>query len=405
MTYKNAKIILFASLLVAMILPFSGMNYAEAEEANNVNEQKQIKLGNSIKLTGSINIADYQTSGKLIPLPLENDPKMFEELIKQYPMPTDDERNKQAQIHATNDPKVKNLLGNGFKYQSTAYSFDGIEWQPIINFKTKNGDYMVTVTMDGDKVKKIQKSKAIKLTNQPAGFGIRGISQSYSMSGNLMALNAPDYTHTGNVTGQANWVALLLNSMKAGSTNDLCVSANMPNSYWAQIGLVFSDKGTKLVYTDTGFNCWAQPLSMPINTNDRIHFYTTIDDATDEWTLYAINYSMSPPMAYGFYRILPNSDLIANNSVVGTNVFFENQNSASTAWSLGFANDVLVDYAGFKYPPTGGWYYWAGDMFGDAGCHPGPIVPNVDLLTGSFTSSTHDVTWDVSEMDTLCGQN
>ncbi len=32
MTYKNTKTILFASLIVAMILPFSGMNYATAEE-------------------------------------------------------------------------------------------------------------------------------------------------------------------------------------------------------------------------------------------------------------------------------------------------------------------------------------------------------------------------------------
>ena len=33
MTYKNAKTILFASLIAAMILPFSGMNYATAEES------------------------------------------------------------------------------------------------------------------------------------------------------------------------------------------------------------------------------------------------------------------------------------------------------------------------------------------------------------------------------------
>jgi len=34
MTFKNTKTILFASLIVAMILPFSGMNYATAQETN-----------------------------------------------------------------------------------------------------------------------------------------------------------------------------------------------------------------------------------------------------------------------------------------------------------------------------------------------------------------------------------
>ena len=220
--------------------------------------------------------------------------------------------------------------------------------------------------------------------------------------------NAPDYTHNGDVDGQANWVALLLNSMKTGSSSgQLCNSANMPNAYWQQIGLMFSSDGTEVVYTDTGLDCDAQYFEMPINANDRLDFFTVINDATDTWTLYVVNYDIpgGEPNMYGYYRVVPDSDLMDTTSTVGTNVFFENQNSASTAWSLGFADDITVDYAGFKYPPTGGWYYWQGDEFASAGCHPGPIVDDEDLLIGSFTSGTHDVTWDVSEMDTLCGQN
>ena len=45
MTYKNAKTILFASLLVAMILPFSGMQFADAEEQTT----KINKLGNAFE--------------------------------------------------------------------------------------------------------------------------------------------------------------------------------------------------------------------------------------------------------------------------------------------------------------------------------------------------------------------
>ena len=40
MTTKTIKTILFASLIAAMILPFSGMNYATAEEDPTVQELK-----------------------------------------------------------------------------------------------------------------------------------------------------------------------------------------------------------------------------------------------------------------------------------------------------------------------------------------------------------------------------
>jgi len=39
MTHKNAKIVLFASLMVAMILPFSGMMMAEAAPNENANDK------------------------------------------------------------------------------------------------------------------------------------------------------------------------------------------------------------------------------------------------------------------------------------------------------------------------------------------------------------------------------
>ena len=44
MTYKNAKTILFASLIAAMILPFSGMMMAEAAPNNNANDNVKGKL-------------------------------------------------------------------------------------------------------------------------------------------------------------------------------------------------------------------------------------------------------------------------------------------------------------------------------------------------------------------------
>ncbi len=44
MTYKNAKTILFAGLIAAMILPFSGMQFATAEEEQTDLREKQQKI-------------------------------------------------------------------------------------------------------------------------------------------------------------------------------------------------------------------------------------------------------------------------------------------------------------------------------------------------------------------------
>jgi len=47
MTYKNAKTILFAGLIAAMILPFSGMNFAEAETVTH-EELKKMQRANEV---------------------------------------------------------------------------------------------------------------------------------------------------------------------------------------------------------------------------------------------------------------------------------------------------------------------------------------------------------------------
>lgn len=59
MTVNNAKTILFASLIVAMILPFSGMNYAEAtnEDTNNYKENIRKNLPNSIKTFDLVDVS------------------------------------------------------------------------------------------------------------------------------------------------------------------------------------------------------------------------------------------------------------------------------------------------------------------------------------------------------------
>jgi hypothetical protein len=65
---KTTKTILFASLMAAMILPFSGMMMAEAQEVNNTNQTNPVKYGGPV--TDDFTGSDYRSSDKLNSLEL-----------------------------------------------------------------------------------------------------------------------------------------------------------------------------------------------------------------------------------------------------------------------------------------------------------------------------------------------
>jgi len=171
---KNiTKTILFASLLVAMILSFSAMDFVESNEVNNTTGTKQVKYGGPFNTP--IIISDFQPSEESIPLdiddliPIEMDERQKEilKMIKDNPMPTSEIKSIQAQNLALNDQKLVDILGDGFKHQSTGYSFDGIQWEPILNFQTNDGKYTITVTMEDGIVTDILKTPTRKYTDQP----------------------------------------------------------------------------------------------------------------------------------------------------------------------------------------------------------------------------------------------
>jgi len=64
MTYKNAKIVLFASLMVAMILPFSGMMMAEAATNENANDKAKFKNHEADKIMKDLSSYIISKSGE-----------------------------------------------------------------------------------------------------------------------------------------------------------------------------------------------------------------------------------------------------------------------------------------------------------------------------------------------------
>lgn len=403
MILYNSKIIFFATLITAIIISFNSMNIAQADSEEHVTIRSAIPD----EITILSEPREFQDKNEnLYPMKLTEQQRQIQELIESNPIQFTFEENEIFKQQSLENNEVKIMLGENAKYDATAFYFDGEKWQPEVTFMTGDEKEKVTVTLKNGKVINIQKYSQEKYSHSEAGFGIELANNPATMNGNLMALNVPEYAHNGNVPGEPNWTALLLNSMKYNSTfNMLCESIYFPDQYWMQIGLNFDDQGIRLGYTDTSLDCGRNFLSMPINTDDRLDFFTIVEDSTDKWTLYAVNYDIPPPNVFGYFKIVPNSSLIANSYTdVGTNVFFENQNSASIGWSLGFIDDPLVDYAGFRNPSDSLWYFWQDDVEATGGCHPGPITTD-DLTDGSFTSPSRDVTIDTSNMDTLCGQN
>jgi len=114
------------------------------------------------------------------------------------------------------------------------------------------------------------------------------------------------------------------------------------------------------------------------------------------------NNSDNPSPPYAFVRSVANSDFVDTDNP-NTNVFFENPNASTVNWDPGFtAGDFTVDWASFQWT-NDSWYLWGEEFLDTDGCHTGATA--AQLMSGSFVTSPYDVTFDVSNMDSLCGQS
>jgi len=325
MIKNNIKAILFASLIVAMVLPFSGMMMAEAAPSENANEKAPL---NSMKV---LDISEFD--GEIPGLINENALNGLK-------------------IAVAKNPQVKYLLGDNYEFSDTAQRFtenDG--WQPILNYYTDNGENTVTVLMDKGKVVSAEKYENV-VWGHARGFAVDGYDDNrYTVSGLSMVADVPDYDHdTGSFT------ALLTNAQKSGSTDaDVCTSSKAPTSYWAQIGMQFDSNDVRIGYTDTLKNCVPAYFPIPFSTGDSMKYRIYINDATDVWTLWVDNVSDGSP-AYAFTRTVSGSSTL-DIDTLQTSVWYENSNTSSNGWDDGFASDPVVDYAAFQWT-NGSWYYW-----------------------------------------------
>lgn len=361
---KTTKTILFASLIAAMILPFSGMMMAEAAP----NENAQVP-DESMRVP---DIPEFDAPGLINENALNG-----------------------LKIAVAKNPKVKNLLGDDYEFKAYAQRMtenDG--WQPELTYYTDNRENSVTIVMHKGKVISAEKYENVVWSHLRAYAIDEYNDDRYPVIGLSMKADIPSYTHQAGTA----FTAILLNAEKAGSNSaDVCTPSAAPTSYWAQIGMQFDSSGTRVGFTDTILDCVPMFFSIPHSAGDTMIYWIHINDSTDVWTVMIWNQTQGGP-AYAYSVIVANSSQL-NVDTAQTSVWFENAHYPSNGWDTGFASDPVVDYAAFKYI-NGNYYYWFNEFQQPWDCDPGTIVS--DIMSGTFVGSPHNVTFDVSGIEDKC---
>ena len=370
MTKNNFKVILFASLMIAMILPFSNMNMVDAIPNDNANDNSQ-----------------------------QPDKSMIISEISEFDLVAPGLINENAlnglKIAVTKNPKVKNLLGDDYEFKNYVQRMtDNDGWQPELTYYADNKENTVTVVMHKGKVISAEKYETVVWGHTTRGFAIDEYNDDrYPVIGLTMKSDIPNYNHQSGT-----FTVLLLNAEKEGSNSaSVCNPSAAPDTYWAQIGMNFDTDGVKVGFTDTLLGCEPTFYSIPFSVGDTMLYWIFIDDATDVWTVMIWNQTQEG-YAYAYSVEIENSSEINTNSAQ-TSVWFENSNTSSNSWDTGFTSDPVVDYAGFKYI-NGNYYYWFNEYQHHLYCDIGTTASQ--LMSGTFVGLPHDVTFDVSNIEDKC---
>jgi len=368
MTKNNFKAILFASLMVAMILPFSAMSLADAAPNDKVKEQQPNE---------SMRVSDISEFDGVAP-----------GLINENAL-------NGLKIAVAKNPKVKNLLGDDYEFRAYAQRMtenDG--WQPELTYYTDNRENSVTVVMHKGKVISAEKYENVEWSHLRAYAIDEYNDDRYPVIGLSMKADIPSYTHQAGTA----FTAILLNAQKAGSNNnDVCTPSAAPTSYWAQIGMQFDTNGARVGFTDTILDCEPIFFGIPFSTGDTMLYWISIDDATDVWTVLIWNQTQGG-YAYAYSVEVANSSEL-DVDTAQTSIWFENAHYTSNGWDAGFASDPVVDYAAFKYT-NGNYYYWFNEYQQPFNCDSGTSVS--DIMSGTLVGSPHDITFDVSGIEDKC---
>jgi len=368
MISKTIKTVLFASLITAMILPFSGMNFAEAKQTD---EEKVLE-----KVTKYENKFQKQLA------------KADLDKINEKVMKDDD---------LSRDLAGKSVTLDGYSYTFNVYELDANPEKPVdIILHYTVDDKSLTVIVDGTNNKIIDYEFTDiggplipnngLIVSQYSGSAIKGIRMDY---------NGPNFTWNG-----IGWTAMLVNGGMVGATSaNACDPTKASTSYWAQGGVLMNSYGRQLVYADTTTSCIPKVLSTS-QTNPAIGAslvtQITVDSANSIW--YVTTSNASTGQVYSHQQYVAGTTSIQTGTPL-TSVFFENPRPAGENWGT-YAANPKINKAYGQSTTNGVWNYWGGQTDYVTGCSPGGYNWSG---YASGTLSGVGVTYNVSMIRTYCG--
>ncbi|MGI0093207.1 MAG: hypothetical protein ACREA8_03820 [Nitrosotalea sp.] len=373
--FKKTETILFATIIVAMMIPLSTYGGGIALAEKNTGYTKA-------QMLGLIEKHNSQITKQLTTSELDN----IDEKVKL-------------------DKRIQSLLKGG-SLTRVAYShyvnIVELDNNPntvvddVMNY-VENGKSL-TVLVDGATygVLDLQENPIGKpLTTTHASI-IDDYYDNNQIDGIRLDFNSPNFTP---ISGDGA-TFILVNALKAGSTiGDECISGDFPGTYWAQSGEELDSSGPELVWADTTTNCFPQDFTTPTvrpSIGNNLDFEIQVN-SSGRWVLYGLNVSTGGTWSH---PQTVSGNTYFDTTQGDTNVFFENPNPTSNHWAAQYnTNPVMAD--GYKEDPnTGIWDYWPTENLAVYDCTPGG-QPISSYETGTLKAGT--LTYNVNNIQTYCG--
>jgi hypothetical protein len=370
MTTKTIKTIMFASLIVAMILPFTGMNLAQAEKKTDEDRALEKVAKYEYKFQKQLSKADQD--------------KIHEKIIKDK--------------NLSKDLEGKSIKRIGYSYTFNIYELEANPDKPV--------DIIMHYTVDNESLTVVVDGTTEKITDYeftelgPALLPTNGLIISHyggsAIKGLRMDYNAPNYSH---VTG---WSAMLVNAGMVGATSaNACDPTKVTTSYWSQTGVVMNAVGRQLVWSDNTTSCQATTFTTS-QTNptagQSIVSQITVNPSNGMWYMTVVN--VSTGQTYNHGQSVPGTTNFQTNSQL-TSVFFENPNTTTSNWNTGYTTNPKINKAYAQSTTNGVWNYWGSQTNYVMNCVPGGLNWSG---YASGTLSGAGVTYNVNTIKTNCAR-
>src|SRR2546428_5083484 len=377
MTLMNAKLIktiLFATIIVAMMIPVSAGNLGVVFAENKTKFTKDQYLG----------------------LIEKHKSQLTKELTKSELDKIDGQVKLDKKVQALTTSESLRLDGYSYYGNLAELESNPNAVLDIIMHYTENGKSL-TVLVDG------ATNGVLDLQERPIGEPLLPtnglIIDQYSgpsINGIRMDLHSPNFTP---IAGRG-WTAMLVNALKLGSTiGNECVPSAFPGTYWAQSGELLGDSGPELDWADTKTSCLPQWFTTPTirpSIGNNLDFQIQVD-SSGHWVLYGLNVSTGGIWTHT--TTVSGSTSFATNTW-DTSVFFENPNPVSRNWAPEYNNvNPKIDGGTGRNTSTGIWDYWQAELFSVTNCYPGGL-PISSYETGTLRAGT--LTYNVANIQSHC---